>query len=335
MSFNILSLSGGGYLGLYTISVLAELEEEFGAPLASKFDLLAGTSVGGIIALGLAAETPAAEIKKAFETNGASIFSDRKQPKSSIGKLRDLARSFLSSKYKNDGLKQTIAEVVGETILIGDLKHRVIIPTVNLTKGKPQVFKTPHHSDFVRDHKLKISDVAVATAAAPTYFPIAEIGDELYADGGLYANAPDQLAVHEAEHFLDVSTDDIHVLSIGTTTTQFSLSHETPRDLGIKGWGADLASTIISSQQMISVYMMEHKLGDRYIRIDEIQSRKQEQDLGLDVATKNAQKTIKGLASGSVQAVIKKPQLVNLFKHAPHEPTFFYGSHANSDTGDA
>jgi patatin-like phospholipase/acyl hydrolase len=80
--FNILSLSGGGFLGLYTVSVLAGLEEVVGGPIARHFDLLAGTSVGGIIALGLAAEIPAHTIKEAFEQNGTAIFSGRPAPSS-------------------------------------------------------------------------------------------------------------------------------------------------------------------------------------------------------------------------------------------------------------
>ena len=67
MPIQILSLSGGGYLGLYTAAVLAAIEERIKAPLATRFDLIAGTSVGGIIALGIANEVPAADIKKAFE----------------------------------------------------------------------------------------------------------------------------------------------------------------------------------------------------------------------------------------------------------------------------
>ena len=55
VAFQILSLSGGGFLGLYTAAMLAELEERSGKPLNQCFDLIAGTSIGGIIALGLAA----------------------------------------------------------------------------------------------------------------------------------------------------------------------------------------------------------------------------------------------------------------------------------------
>jgi patatin-like phospholipase/acyl hydrolase len=211
--FHILSLSGGGFLGLYSISVLAGLEEHVGAPIARHVDLLAGTSVGGIIALGLAAEVPAAAIKAAFERNGTSIFSHRPAPVTKLEVMRDLYRALWKPKYQAEALHRTIIEIVGADTRLGDLKHRVIVPAVNLTKGKPQVFKTAHHADFRTDLHLKVVDVALATAAAPTYFPIAEIGDSLYADGGLYANSPDLLALHEAEHFLRQPCDAIHVLS--------------------------------------------------------------------------------------------------------------------------
>ena len=326
MAFQILSLSGGGFLGLYTITVLTELEQRAGRPIASCFDLLAGTSVGGIIALGLAAEHPAAKIKRAFEENGARMFSERPAPTTRLGQWRDVLRSMFSPKYDGYALRETIVKIVGEDATIGDLKYPTIVPAVNLTKGKPQVFKTDHHPTFQRDHRLRLVDVAAATSAAPTYFPIAEFGDELFADGGLFANSPDVIALHEAEHFFGVSVDDVRMLSIGTTTTQFSFSHVGGCHLGVLGWVRErrLAQAILSSQQLDAMYIVGHKLGDRYLRIDEVQSKEQERDLGLDVATEDAQKTIRGLASGSYQAVLNHPMLRTILSHRPPQPTFHH-----------
>lgn len=331
MAFQILSLSGGGYLGLYTVAVLAELEEQFGSPIAAHFDLLAGTSVGGIIALGLAAEYPASEIKAAFEKNGSRIFSDRPAPTTKAGEWRDFLRSLRAPKNDGGALRETIEAVVGDETLIGDLRHPVIIPAVNLTKGKPQLFKTPHHRTFLRDHRLRLVDVGLATSAAPTYFPVAEIGDELFADGGLFANSPDLLALHEAEHFFEVATNEVRMLSIGTTTTQFSFSHVGGRQLGVFGWGRRLAQTMISSQQMDVSYILQHKLNERYLRIDEVQSKEQERDLGLDVATSDAQKTIRGMASGSVQAALNLPVLQEILQYTAPAPRFYYGRHAGGE----
>ena len=324
MPFQILSLSGGGFLGLYTITVLSELERGLGRPLASCFDLLAGTSVGGIIVLGLGLGKSAKEIKNAFEENGAQIFSNRPAPTSRLGETLDICRALLSPKYDGTALRDTIERIVGGESRLGDLTRPVVVPAVNLTKGRPQVFKTDHHPNFRLDHRRRVVDVALATTAAPTYFPLAEIGDELYADGGLFANSPDLLALHEAEHFLGASTDDIRMLSVGTTTTQFSVSHTSGKRLGIIGWLRRLAPTILSSQQMDITYIVQHKLGDRYLRIDEVQSKEQERNLGLDVATKDARKTIRGLASGSVQSAINQDLLAQILRHKAPDPTFYH-----------
>jgi patatin-like phospholipase/acyl hydrolase len=141
--FKILSLSGGGYLGLYTISFLEAIEKRFGAPIARYFDLLAGTSVGGIIALGLAAEVPASKIRATFEEGGTSVFSHRPAPTSRLQSAVDLFRYFGKPKYSDVALRKMIGGLVGENGRIGNLKHRLILPAVNLTKGKPQLFKTP------------------------------------------------------------------------------------------------------------------------------------------------------------------------------------------------
>lgn len=324
--FHILSLSGGGYLGLYTASVLAGIEEAAGRPLACCFELLAGTSVGGIIALGLAAEIPAARIKSAFEHNGLAIFSERAAPATWWGTVRDLARFVGKPKYQAEALRRTIVELVGEETRIGDLKHPVIVPAVNLTKGRPQVFKTPHHVNFSTDLHLKVVDVALATSAAPTYFPIAEIGDALYADGGLYANSPDLLAVHEAEQFFQVLVSGVHLLSIGTTTSQFSFAHAHGRQLGSFGWWREqrLVNVMLASQQHSVNYMMTHRLGDRYLRLDADQSKEQERHLALDVATEAAQKTIRGLAAATVQSNINDPRLRAFIDHIGRSPVFYH-----------
>lgn len=308
------------------MTVLAQLEKELDRPIATSFDLLAGTSIGGIIALGLAAEVPAADIKQAFEENGTRIFSNRPVPKSTLNKIWDvIGRSVLSPKYDGKALRETINSIVGQDAKIADLKHPVIIPAVNLTKGSPQVFKTPHHQMFTRDLHLSVSDVALATSAAPIYFPIAEVGDELFADGGLYANAPDLLGLHESEHYFKVPAEEIRILSIGTTTSKFSFSHVGGNQYGILKWMRDqrLVNAILASQQMISDFMLRHKLGDRYVRIDALQSKEQERDLALDVATPEAQRTTRALAEAAVREFINNKTLRKILAHRAPTPSFY------------
>ena len=330
MPFQILSLSGGGYFGLFTVSVIAELERRIGAPIATRFDLIAGTSVGGILAIGLANEVPTADIKSAFEAEGEAIFSGRDPPRTTLGKARDVLRSALKPKYDGRDLRRTITRIVGADTLFGDLKHPCLIPTVSLTKGGPQIFKTDHHPDFQHDHRLRAVDVAMATSAAPTYFPIAEVGDGLYADGGLFANSPDLLALHEAEHFFGVPASDIRLLSIGTTTAKFSFAHGSGLQFGMLQWamGQRLVQAIMSSQQQVVDSMLGHRLGDRYLRLDFQQSREQEQALSLDTANATAQRTIRAMADTTIQGAANRPMLREMLQHHAATPTFYHRASA-------
>jgi predicted acylesterase/phospholipase RssA len=330
MAFQILALSGGGYLGLFTAKILEQIEAQIGAPIATRFDLLAGTSIGGIIALGLAKEVPAAKIVEAMVAHGAEIFSNRPPPKALGKKIMDALSSVRSPKYGTDGLKKILDEILGDSVL-GEARHRVIVPAVNMTRGSIQMFKTPHHENFRLDHTKLMVDIALATSAAPVYFPLAEIGDALYADGGVFANAPDLCAIHEARHFLGAAQDDISILSIGTTTSSFSFSHSIGKNLGSYDWVASgrLWATISSAQQQLVEYMMRHQLGDRYVRIDHVQSREQQEDLGLDIATAAATATIKGVADGAYQVATGNPKFQQMLKHVPNAVTFFHGPWAN------
>jgi uncharacterized protein len=325
LSFQILSLSGGGFLGLYTACVLAELEQEARRPLAECFDLIAGTSIGGIIALGLAKGAKAEAIRDAFVEAGPCIFTTKRPSQTKLGKNLDLLRNATSAKYPSAVLKSTVEKIVGENSKIGDLPHRVMIPTVNLTKGSPQVFKTDHHPSFLRDWRVPIVDVALATSAAPTFFPLHRIGGELFADGGLYANSPDDLALHEAEHFLEQARADISMLSIGTTTSKFSFSNSSETDLGWMGWMANqrLPRVMISSQQLNTEYMMRHRLRDNYLRIDHQQSPEQERFLALDVASAGAISDLRALAESSVRDALGKTNLSMILQHIAM-PAIFY-----------
>ena len=97
--FRILALSGGGYLGVYTAALLADLEERVGEPLGRRFDLIAGTSVGGILAIGLGYELPMRQMLALFLERGRQVFSPRALPRGTMSRLIDLTRSVLGPKY--------------------------------------------------------------------------------------------------------------------------------------------------------------------------------------------------------------------------------------------
>ncbi len=323
MRFQILALSGGGYLGLYTAEILARLEERAGRPLARCFDLVSGTSVGGILAIGLALEVPAADMRDMFERRGEVIFSRRGRPRFGWW---DARRSIFRPKYDGKELRRAVADMIGADTRIGDLKHRLLVPAVNMTKGSVQMFKTGHHQNFQNDPKRSAIEVAMATSAAPTYFPLAECEQAQFADGGLVANAPDMCALHEARHFLKQDVSNVSILSIGTTSTGFSARRSLGRNLGSWKWMSRgrLFSTIVSAQQQLVDYILSHDLGDRYFRIDAIQSPEQQADLALDVANEPARGSLLGLAEGSFQKASADPRLANMLAHNPVPPHFFH-----------
>lgn len=300
--FRILSLSGGGYLGLYTARVLAEIEARAGEPLGRRFDLIAGTSVGGIIALGLAFEVPMREVYAMFAQRGRDIFSPRALPAGPVTRLLDMSRSVLGPKYSGAALYDALqARFEGRTL--GEAKHNVVIPAVNVSAGTTKIFKTPHAPLSRGDESLFASDVAMATCAAPAYFPAFPIGNSLYADGGLFAVAPDQIALHEARHFMGVDPDGVRMLSVGTAVAGYRPSEKVLPDDGAVGWLSEgrLILTLMSAQQQHVQAMMTDLLGRRYLRIDAPWPIGA--GLAIDVATPEAIATLSDLADWTMREV--------------------------------
>lgn len=300
--FRILSLAGGGFLGLYTAQVLAALEAKNGKPLARRFDLIAGTSVGGILALALAYEIPMANVVRLFVERGREIFSSRGLPGSRVGRLLDLTRQVMGPKYTGNALHKALRAELGERTL-ADALHPLVIPSVDVSRSLTKVFKTPHSHASRGDAHLRAMDVAMATSAAPAYFPSVKVEDRLYADGGLFAVAPDQVALHEAEHFMGISPRHVRMLSIGTATTGYRPETEVTATDGAVGWLDEgrLLLTLISVQQQHVQAMMEDRLGRRYLRIDAEWPRGK--GLGIDIATPAATALLSGLAEETLRTM--------------------------------
>ncbi|RUL65799.1 patatin [Dyella dinghuensis] len=308
--FHILALSGGGYRGLYTAHVLERLEEETGRPIGQCFDLIAGTSIGGIIALAIAFEVPMRRVVETFKEDGQTIFP----PKSKLAGL-------FASRFRTEPLKNVIAGLIDHQALLSDARHALLIPTLNLTTGKQQILKTRHHPDWVRDHKYAAIDVALATAAAPIYFPVAEIDNQLFADGGLFANAPDLVALHEASKFFGKPDNRVRMLSIGTLSSRYSMPHGRRRDMGVAHWlkpsGFPLLRTILSAQQQFSNQLVQHRLGDQYLRIDNTPMDDVMRNLNLDNASYAARDALLGWAAKDVSDVMGTAPIKQFLAHTP------------------
>lgn len=206
--FQILTLDGGGIKGIFSAAVLAALEDDFNCEIRDHFDLIAGTSTGGIIALALGLGIRPRGILDFYVRTGPSIF-----PR---GHLRDLLK-WVRVKYSEAPLERAVKECFGER-LFGESAKRLVIPSFNLGDDEVYIFRTAHHEKLRRDYKEPAWKVALATTAAPTYFPShRSIGSIRLIDGGVWANNPTMVAVTEAKEALQVALSRIRIFSLGTS----------------------------------------------------------------------------------------------------------------------
>jgi uncharacterized protein len=232
-TFRILSLDGGGIMGAFSASALATFERVTGQRIVEHFDLITGTSTGGIIAIGLAMGASAPELCPFYETEGPKIFP----PRRSFERWLRLGYHLFRPRYWATELRRAIQSVVGEHTL-GEAQTRLVIPAIDINTGKIYLFKTPHHRQYLHHADLPAVDAALATSAAPSYFPAHTIkGRGSFVDGGLWANCPTMVGLVEALDFLNQRLEHIKMLSISTTSSPFRIRDPyKPRGLGHWAW---------------------------------------------------------------------------------------------------
>jgi patatin-like phospholipase/acyl hydrolase len=255
--FTVLSIDGGGVRGIFAAAVLASLERDTGTRIADHFDLVVGTSTGGIIALGLGAGMSPEEVLALYIDNADSIFPARRR---SI-----LARplSLLRAKYKPDGLRRVVQQVFGDTLMC-ESTVPLVIPSYNVGENAVYLFKTPHHERLRRDWRVPMWQVAMATTAAPTFFPAYSLpGDHVrLVDGGVWANSPSMVGIVEAVSMFGQPLEQIRLLSLGTTVA----AAYRPRGLdrgGLIQWirSPNVAQVLLAGQSQGAFTASEHLLG--------------------------------------------------------------------------
>lgn len=333
--FRILALSGGGFRGLYTARILEQLEEKTGGtPVARYFDLICGTSVGGIIALALALEIPAARIVALLKERGVKIFGgpaiQRKLRNPPLHRKHWVPYGISKARHSPGALRDALSapDWFGDKI-VGDCLHPVLVPAVNYSDAKAQLFKTPHHPDMEIDWKVPLVDVALATSAAPTYFPHHRIRDRVYVDGGLVANGPALFGLHEAEiRFGRDAKSEIEILAIGTLETEATASSAARLNKGIWQWRQDLFLLTSIVQERAMNQIVQHRLGHNFFLINETLVNQQVNDVALDLADEQAQSTLLGKANSSYQAALGRG-LARFVDQPAASPIFYHGPQAN------
>ena len=267
IEYRILAMDGGGIRGLLTTIILEQLDERVPG-WRDRVHLLAGTSSGGLIALGLAHGQSPARLRRLFEDEAPFIFRD-----SVFDNLRDLGRLF-GADYSSRNLRR-ILETLFEDTRLGDLQRKVLIPAFDLDNEaedenqrcwKPKFFHNFSGRDS--DAQARAADVALYTSAAPSYFPTADG----FIDGGVVVNNPSLSAVTQV---LDrrarvrnrPQLDEISVLSVGTGKVLSTLPGDR-LDWGLGQWARPLLRLMLDGSLGVVDYQCERLLGDHYRRLN-------------------------------------------------------------------
>ena len=261
--FQILSLDGGGAKGVFAAAILAFLEEDLNDSVVNHFDLIVGTSTGGLIALALGAGLTPRQIVSFYHQEARNVFPG---PQWWRG-----VRRVLVAKYNGKGLESAVRRILGD-VTLGESSIPLVIPAYNLAENNVYIFKTPHHETLKRDWKVPMWEVAMATSAAPTYFPAYKLrraGVRLI-DGGVWASNPAMVGVTEAVSLFGRRLEDIRVLSLGTTSSARARSRQLD-NAGLIRWarGPHIVDVLLAGQGAGAFAQAQHLVGDENaLRID-------------------------------------------------------------------
>ncbi|MBC6686127.1 patatin-like phospholipase family protein [Wolbachia pipientis] len=253
----ILSVDGGGIRGIIPAIILAEIEQRTKKPIAEIFDLVAGTSTGGIVVAGLCKKDKpqysANDLVELYQEYGAYIF------KSSFFR-RSILSWFNCAQYPHKNIESILEKYFCDDTLQNTLSN-VLLTSYDIQNNCPFFFKS------WKEGNIKLKDALRATTAAPTYFipkhlKIDQI-DRVLVDGGVFANNPAACAYASGKRLFP--NDDILLLSIGTGRTDRSIANS--KRFGKIGWIKPLLHVMFASSLDAVNYQLDQVIADKYIRI--------------------------------------------------------------------
>lgn len=309
--YKILSIDGGGIRGIIPAIVLAEIEKRTKKPIFSLFDLISGTSTGGVLALGLTKPDPNSQVPTAKYTAeelismyldyGGIIFYESFFEKI-LGPLEDLAQP----KYSSVGREEVITDFLGHTPLKDCLKE-VFVTSYDIEKRLPVFFtsnlqKQQIDSPMVRKlcTGFSLKDAAMATSAAPTFFAPYQVstshnnsGFYTLVDGGMVANNPTSLAIMEAQlterkKGAELSMNDVLVVSLGTGSLTSSYPYDEVKNWGLLQWVQPLINIIFDGSSEMVAGQLERLLEPRGVEHQNLYYRFQTFLTGENEAMDNA-----------------------------------------------
>lgn len=308
--YKVLSIDGGGIRGVIPGVLLTYLEEKVGKSISDMFDLVVGTSTGGILAAGLAMpesggrpKFSAQDMLELYTDRGGEIFERSFwRGITSLGGATD-------ERYSHEPLEEVLEQYLKDATL-KDCLVPVVITSYDIEQRKPYFFKTSRaKEDEDRNHFLR--DAARATSAAPTYFEPVVVSSfaeqstrRVLVDGGVFVNNPAMCAYAEARP-LAADAEDILMLSLGTGVATRKIPYEDARDWGALGWVRPIISVMMDGEADAADHQLRHLLPDvkmddaqRYFRFDT------ELDLALDDMDATGAGNIKNLQDEAAQIIV-------------------------------
>lgn len=259
----ILCIDGGGILGTFPAAFLAELEQHLEQPIGSYFDLIAGTSTGGILGIGLSMGLQASELLDLYEKRGPEIFGQNNGAIANFvyQNIRGF-RWLYRRKHDSDALRAVLTDVLGDK-KIGDAKTRLIVPAWNPVAQCVYIYKTAHHTRLKTDYKSLALDAALATSAAPTYFANHITQHDVgLLDGGIWANNPVAIAAVEAIAILGWPRESLKILSLGCLEETYTI----PKWAGLGTLGSKIVKLFMDGQSHGAMGMAKLLTGDEHDR---------------------------------------------------------------------
>jgi predicted acylesterase/phospholipase RssA len=260
----ILSIDGGGIRGIVPAVVLAEIERRTGQPTAHLFDLIAGTSTGGILAVGLSIpKKPSAPLYSAedliemYQRQGARIFSRSLSHRlAALGNLR-------RGKYTNSGIEAVLLEYFVDSRL-RDAATDLLITSYEIERSSPFFFRSSMARERP-DYDFPAREVARATSAAPTYFAPMRISTGTFEDhytlidGGVFANNPAACALVEART-THRDANGFLVVSLGTGELNRCLPYDEAKDWGPYRWAMPVLDVVLDGVSRTVDYQLRQLL---------------------------------------------------------------------------
>lgn len=289
--FRILSIDGGGLRGVVPITILKKLEALTGEPVWKNFDLIAGTSTGGLLACALTMpkdRQPQLQSEKYSLDDLMAIYLNRGSeifpPPNGLKRILGSADGAFSPVFSDEGIHKVFTDVCGEARL-NEALTPILVSTYDLNNNVPLFFKS-RSAKQNPDQNIRIYDIARATSAGPTYLPAYELtypnGNDhpkrLCIDGGVFINNPSMAALaelskhHKAYHFNendeDIDYDNVYVMSIGTGTYSGKITAEDAKNKGKLFWATRIADVMMRGVNQTTDYAMKEMMtSSNYIRL--------------------------------------------------------------------